>query len=233
MSLFVIPAVTMRILAAEKGSGTLELLITMPVKDSEVILGKYLAALAMVLVLLAATLLYPIAMFVWPWHLGAARLGPRVGGLPRVPLLLVRRHRRRDDALEPDRERRHRVLHDARRARLPLRHRLDRLGRHSGESRRAGLGDGLAFISFQTRYQSFARGIIDTRAVVYFVSVTILCLLVELPLSREPEVELRIESMEKRKKSAVESGALIVDRRAHPRRRERARRRSASTPART
>ena len=35
----------MRILAAEKGSGTLELLITMPVKDSEVILGKYLAAL--------------------------------------------------------------------------------------------------------------------------------------------------------------------------------------------
>ena len=76
MSIFVIPAVTMRSLAAEKGSGTLELLITMPVKDSEVILGKYLAALAMVLVLLAATLLYPIAMFVRPWHLGALDWGP-------------------------------------------------------------------------------------------------------------------------------------------------------------
>src|SRR5271169_5427101 len=65
MSLFVIPAVTMRSLAAEKGSGTLELLITMPVRDSEVILGKYIAALTMVLLLLAATLLYPIALFVW------------------------------------------------------------------------------------------------------------------------------------------------------------------------
>src|SRR5580704_7703914 len=45
MSVFVIPAVTMRSMAAEKASGTLELLITMPVRDSEVILGKYFAAL--------------------------------------------------------------------------------------------------------------------------------------------------------------------------------------------
>src|SRR5271166_5361592 len=52
MSLFVIPAVTMRSLAAEKGSGTLELLITMPVSDADVILGKYFASCAMVLVLL-------------------------------------------------------------------------------------------------------------------------------------------------------------------------------------
>jgi ABC-2 type transport system permease protein len=80
MSLFVIPAVTMRSLAAEKGSGTLELLITMPVKDSEVILGKYLAACAMVLVLLAATLLYPIAMFKWPWQLGSLDWGPVFSG---------------------------------------------------------------------------------------------------------------------------------------------------------
>jgi len=70
MCLFVVPAVTMRAIAAEKGSGTLELLITMPVRDSDVILGKFFACLAVVLILLAATLLYPIAMFVWPWHLG-------------------------------------------------------------------------------------------------------------------------------------------------------------------
>src|SRR5580700_8764632 len=76
MSLFVIPAVTMRSLAAEKGSGTLELLITMPVRDSEVILGKYLASLAVVLILLALSLLYPIALFVGPWHLGALDWGP-------------------------------------------------------------------------------------------------------------------------------------------------------------
>ena len=46
MSIIVIPLVTMRAVAEEKRSGTLELLITMPVKDSEVILGKYFAALA-------------------------------------------------------------------------------------------------------------------------------------------------------------------------------------------
>ena len=80
MSLFVIPAVTMRSLAAEKGSGTLELLITMPVRDSEVILGKYVAACTMVFVLLASTLLYPLAMFVWPWHLGALDWGPVFSG---------------------------------------------------------------------------------------------------------------------------------------------------------
>ncbi|MGH7440091.1 MAG: ABC transporter permease, partial [Polyangiaceae bacterium] len=76
LSLFVIPAVTMRSLAAEKGSGTLELLITMPVRDSEVILGKYLASCAFVFVLLTLSLLYPIAMFKWPWHLGALDWGP-------------------------------------------------------------------------------------------------------------------------------------------------------------
>jgi len=40
------------------------------------------------------------------------------------------------------------------------------------------LSDALGFISFQTRFQSFARGLIDTRAVVYFLSVALLSLLV-------------------------------------------------------
>ena len=34
------------------------------------------------------------------------------------------------------------------------------------------------FISFQTRFEPFARGLIDTRAVVYFLSITVVCLLV-------------------------------------------------------
>src|SRR4030081_1473784 len=76
LSFFVIPAVTMRSLAAEKGAGTLELLITMPVRDSEVILGKYLASCTMVLVLLLGTLLYPVMLFKWPWHLGNLDWGP-------------------------------------------------------------------------------------------------------------------------------------------------------------
>jgi ABC-2 type transport system permease protein len=40
------------------------------------------------------------------------------------------------------------------------------------------MGDAIAFISFQTRFLPFGRGLIDTRAVVYFLSIAILCLLV-------------------------------------------------------
>jgi ABC-2 type transport system permease protein len=40
------------------------------------------------------------------------------------------------------------------------------------------LADAIGFISFQTRYLSFARGLIDTRAIVYFLSVSLLCLIV-------------------------------------------------------
>jgi ABC-2 type transport system permease protein len=57
--LFFIPMLTMRLFAEEKKSGTIELLLTYPVRDGEVLAGKYLAALALYLILLALTLLYP------------------------------------------------------------------------------------------------------------------------------------------------------------------------------
>lgn len=56
------PAMTMGLVAEEKRSGTLELLITMPVREGEVILGKYLAALGLLGVLLLCTLPYPISV---------------------------------------------------------------------------------------------------------------------------------------------------------------------------
>ena len=49
---FFAPAITMRLLAEERRTGTLELLITMPVRDVDVILGKYLAALSLLAVAL-------------------------------------------------------------------------------------------------------------------------------------------------------------------------------------
>jgi len=57
--LFLMPMLTMRLFAEEKRSGTIELLLTYPVRDGEVLLGKFLAALALYLGLLALTLLYP------------------------------------------------------------------------------------------------------------------------------------------------------------------------------
>jgi ABC-2 type transport system permease protein len=57
--LLVIPLVTMRLFAEERRSGTMELLLTYPVRDGAVLLGKYLAALTLYAAMLAGTLLYP------------------------------------------------------------------------------------------------------------------------------------------------------------------------------
>src|SRR4026209_944085 len=57
--LFFIPMLTMRLFAEEKRSGTIELLLTYPVRDGEVLAGKSLASLALFALLLVLTLLYP------------------------------------------------------------------------------------------------------------------------------------------------------------------------------
>jgi len=56
------PALTMGLLAEERRTGTIEILLTMPVRDPEVIIGKYLAALGLLAVLLVCTLAYPISV---------------------------------------------------------------------------------------------------------------------------------------------------------------------------
>lgn len=56
------PALTMGLLAEEKRTGTIELLLTMPVKDWEVILGKFLGVLGLYAVLLLLTIPYPLSV---------------------------------------------------------------------------------------------------------------------------------------------------------------------------
>ncbi len=57
--LLLMPMVTMRLFAEERRSGTIELLLTYPVRDGAVLVGKYLAALTLYGCMLAGTLLYP------------------------------------------------------------------------------------------------------------------------------------------------------------------------------
>ena len=59
---FFIPAITMRLLAEEKRSGTIELLLTKAVSNRQVVLGKFLAALLMVVIALAFTIPYYITV---------------------------------------------------------------------------------------------------------------------------------------------------------------------------
>lgn len=58
--LFFVPMVTMRLWAEERKVGTMEVLMTLPIRDYEAVLGKYLASLAFLAVALALTLPIPL-----------------------------------------------------------------------------------------------------------------------------------------------------------------------------
>ena len=63
IGLFFIPLITMRLFAEEKRTGTIELLATSPIRDGEVILGKWLAALTLYVLMLLLTGLDLIFLF--------------------------------------------------------------------------------------------------------------------------------------------------------------------------
>jgi ABC-2 type transport system permease protein len=60
--LFATPALTMRLLADEQRMGTLELLLTTPIKDGELVIGKWLGAFLFMLTIIGITLVYPIVL---------------------------------------------------------------------------------------------------------------------------------------------------------------------------
>lgn len=61
--IFLIPAITMRSLAEEKKDGTFELLATRPLSDWDIVLGKFLASLAIVILVLLPTLIYYFSVY--------------------------------------------------------------------------------------------------------------------------------------------------------------------------
>ena len=63
--LFVMPMITMRTYAEEKRSGTMELLLTSPLTDLEIILGKFFGAMALYAAMLGITVLYIAILFVY------------------------------------------------------------------------------------------------------------------------------------------------------------------------
>ena len=171
LNILVVPLITMRALAEEKRSGTIELLITLPVTDADVILGKYLAALAMIVILLGTTLAYPVAMFLWPWHLGALDWGPVWAGY--LGLFLYASAGTAVGMLFSSITESQIIAFFMTAFVLVL---VFVLGVFV-EYLPGVMGDAISFLSFQARYAQFARGLIDTRAVVYFLSVAAICLL--------------------------------------------------------
>ena len=79
VAMLVVPLITMRLIAEERKLGTLELLWTFPVREREVVAGKFLAALAAYALMLVPTLAGPAALSVMhpfsPWPLVAGYIG--------------------------------------------------------------------------------------------------------------------------------------------------------------
>lgn len=165
---FIIPAITMRLLAEERGSGTLELLITMPVRDWEVVIGKFLAALAMVAVLLGMTLFYAITLS----FIGPVDKGPTFGGYfgllmmggayAAIGLMASAFTRNQIVAF---------ILAFAICFSLYLFGRITQIVPPA-------LQPIIAFLSIDGHFESISRGVIDSRDVIYYLSVMAVCLVV-------------------------------------------------------
>ncbi len=171
LSMLVVPVVTMGLIAEERRSGTLEMLITLPVRDSDVMVGKYLGALALVLTLVLATACYPIVMFVKPWQLGVLDWGPvRTAYLGLILFsaasvsigLLV-------SSLTDSQAVSFFVTFFVLLVFWYVGRGADWMGGNVGET--------LRYISFENRMTGFMRGLIDTRDIIFFLSITAFSLL--------------------------------------------------------
>jgi len=81
--LLLVPLLTMRLFAEEKKLGTIELLFTNPVRDIEIVMGKYLACFAVFVVMVMLTFLYPVLLEV----VFSVEPGPLLAGYLGVLLL--------------------------------------------------------------------------------------------------------------------------------------------------
>jgi ABC-2 type transport system permease protein len=159
--LLIVPAVTMRLFAEEKRTGTIELLITMPVRDVDVVLGKFLATLGLVAVLLLLTAPYAFMVN----NLGNLDFGPVWVGY--VGLLLFGAAAIAIGLFFSSITENQIVAFMLTWITLLVLWILDYLGAaFSGV-----IGDIFSFISWQRRMTPFARGLLDLRNVVYFLSV--------------------------------------------------------------
>jgi len=160
--LFLVPAMTMRLLAEEQGSGTMELLLTNPIRDGEIVVGKYLAAVALLIVMLVLTLYYPAIMFGVGGNpdrgpLAAGYLGILLIGAAMLSIGLFASSLTRNQIIAG-------VLTFA--ILLVLWMSGSLAGNLGGP-----VGDAAGYLSINDHFQEFPRGVIDTKDVLYFVSI--------------------------------------------------------------
>jgi ABC-2 type transport system permease protein len=159
--LFFVPAITMRLLAEEKKSGTLELLTTKPVRDIEIVLGKFLAAWA----LLAATLLPTLCYLISIGFLGSIDTGPVIAGY--LGLLLTGAVYIGWGLFASSLTENQIIAFILGFLMILILFMLNRVLMYVPE----GLATTLEFLGIDYHFANIARGVIDSRDVIYFFSL--------------------------------------------------------------
>jgi ABC-2 type transport system permease protein len=163
---------TMRVMAEERRSGTLEMLITLPVRDHQVILGKFLGTWAVVLLGVLGTLLFPLMMFGWPWKLGPLDWGPLWAGY--LGILLSSAATVAIGMLISSLTESQVIAFFVTFAVTLV---LHLSGAFVDSIEYPLLRRIVAFISFDAKIATLARGLVTTRDVLYFLSIAVMCLM--------------------------------------------------------
>lgn len=160
--LLLAPALTMRLLAEEQKSGTIELLLTSPIREIEVVLGKFLAGLGFFAIMLLLTLYYPFLL----WMYGNPDQGGIIGGY--LGAILFCAAITAVGLFTSSLTQNQIVAAVLSFAILLLLWVVDGLSSQFG----GRVGDALSYLALYPHFNDMTRGAIDTKDIVYYLTVT-------------------------------------------------------------
>ena len=170
VSVFTLPLLTMRLWAEEKRTGTVELLLTFPLRDSSIVLGKFFAGLAVYIILLLLSLLYPLLAGLYahldPGPILAGYLGTLLLGATLFALGFLCSTWTENQIVACA------IAWAGFLFFWLIGHAADFVG--------PGLGKLFTQLSFAKHHENFAKGVIETQDVAYFVLFTVFCLFLTL-----------------------------------------------------
>ncbi|HOZ15403.1 MAG TPA: gliding motility-associated ABC transporter permease subunit GldF [Tenuifilaceae bacterium] len=171
--LFLVPAVTMRTFSEEKRSGTIELILTRPISDTQMVLGKFFASVVLVLIILIPALLFYLSVYLLGNPVGNIDTGGTWGSF--IGLFFLASAYAAVGIFTSS-------LTDNQIVSFILSMLLCFLLYTGLESLAlldafSGIKYFLVSLSISEHYSSMSRGVIDTRDVVYFVALSALFLI--------------------------------------------------------
>lgn len=160
-----IPALSMKLIAEEKASGTLELILTQPVSDSQLVVGKFLSVLILVLLSLVLTI---------PYYITVASIGPIDHGatiMGYVGLLLMSAAYISIGVFASSITN-NQIISFLLALFIGIFFHLifGIVSRYF----HGFLGDILNYLSLSSHYQSITRGVVDSKDLIYFLSIIVL-----------------------------------------------------------